>query len=74
MSDDAAALLLNTWHETGDVHQGDQRNIENIAKANKARAFVGRINIQRARFDAGIISDDANDDALNAGEAPADQR
>jgi hypothetical protein len=35
MSDDAAALLLNTWHETGDVHQVTNGMLKTLQKRMK---------------------------------------
>ena len=37
--DDAAEFLLRAGKETGNVFEGDQRNIERIAEAHEARAF-----------------------------------
>ena len=46
--------------------------LNTLQKRMKRARLVRGINVQRAGFDGGIVGDDADDDALNAGEANDD--
>ena len=67
-----AALLGEAGHEAGNIDQGDNRDIENIAGADKARALVGGVDVEAAAFEVGLIGDDTYDDAFDPRKADDD--
>ena len=69
MADDAAALLLDAGQEAGNVDERDERDVEAVAEADEARALVGRVHVERAGPDRRLVGDQADDDALDPGEA-----
>ena len=69
MADDAAAFLGFAGEETAGVHEGDERDVEDIAEADEPRAFIGSVDVESSGFLHRLVGDDANDDALDAGEA-----
>src|ERR1700687_5416618 len=66
--DDAAEFLLRAGKETGDVFEGDERNVEGVAEAHEARAFYGGVDVQNAGKKRGLIGDDADGAAIEARE------
>ena len=69
VADDAAALLLDAGQEARHVDQGHQRDVEDVAEADEARALVGRVDVERAGLLHRLVGDDADHDALDAREA-----
>ena len=47
MLDDPAILLSRSRQKSGNVFKRNQRNVETIAEAHKARAFHRRVDIER---------------------------
>ena len=48
VADDAAALLLHAGQKSRHIDKGQQRNIECIAEAHKARRLVGGVDVEHA--------------------------
>ena len=69
MANDAAAFLRLAGQEAGNVHERHQRNVKRVAETNEARAFVGRVDIEHARFHRRLIGDDPANDALQTRES-----
>ncbi len=69
MLDEAAIFLLGARHEARHVHKGDNRNVETVAEADKARRLAGGVNIQHAGQRHRLVGDKADRGALNAAEA-----
>ncbi len=74
MADDAAAFLGDAGHKAGDIDEGDQGDVENVAETDEAGAFVRGVDVEGAGFDGGVVGNDADDDALDAGETDDDVR
>ena len=51
--DDAAVLLLHTGKEAGNIVKGDQRNVEAVAEADKARALDRGADIEHSGEEVG---------------------
>ena len=69
VADDAAPFLVRPGQISGYIHQGDQRDIEGIAEADKAGSFIAGIDIQTAGFGPGLVGDDADAVAVQAGRS-----
>src|SRR5581483_9966186 len=52
--------------------KGQNRNVETIAKADKARGFVGGVNIEHTCQDHWLLRDDADDASIHARKADDD--
>ena len=74
MADDAAPFLLAAGQITGHIGDGQQRDIECIAKADKAGGFIRCIDIQATGQHHGLIGDDAHRAAVEACETDHDIR
>ena len=60
MCDDPAVLLRNAWQEAWYILERNQRDIEAIAKANKACTLNGSRDIQNTGQKCGLVSDDSH--------------
>src|SRR5690606_19312086 len=69
VADDAAAFLGDAGEEAGDVNEGEQGDVEDVAEADEARGLVGGVDVEGAGLEGGLVGDDAGDDALDAAEA-----
>ena len=72
MPDDAAPLLIGAGQIAGHIHQGEQRNIEGVAKANETGGLIRCVDIKSAAHDHGLVGDDADHVAVETGEAHND--
>ena len=68
MTNDATVLLVCSGHETRHVYEGDKRDVEGVAGAHKARAFLGRGDVQHAREHARLIADNSDNTPGYAGK------
>ena len=68
MADNAAVFLGHARHETGNVDEGDQWDVECIAEADELAALVGRVDIQYTGHHVGLVGDDADRAADHSGE------
>src|SRR6266478_85398 len=64
--DDAAKFLLRAGEKAGHVFEGDERNVEGVAKAHEARAFDGSVDVEDAGEKSGLVGDDADRSAIEA--------
>src|ERR1035438_9596956 len=60
MRDDAAVLLLRAGKKSRNVFEGDERNVEAVAEAHKARSLDARFDVEHARQKRGLVGDDAH--------------
>ena len=60
MFNNAAVFLRSTGHKARDIDQGDNGNIEGIAKTHKARGFNRCLDVQATRQNEGLIGYNAN--------------
>src|SRR5260370_28052015 len=67
--DDAAKFLLGAGEKTGNILEGDERNVEGVAETDKARALHGSVNVENAGEKRRLIADDADGAAVEAVEA-----
>jgi hypothetical protein len=72
VADDAAVLLPDARQETGDVHEGDQRNVERIARPDEASRLHRCVDVQGAGQDSGLLRDDADGASAQARESNDD--
>ena len=66
VSNHAAVFLTNARQKSGHIFQRQNRDIETIAKAHKARAFDRRVNVEDARENHRLLRDDADDAPIHA--------
>ena len=66
MADDAPPLLVAAGQVAGHVGDGQQRDIEGVAAADEAAGLVGRVHVQAAGHDLGLVGDDAHGPAAEA--------
>src|SRR5207237_2111553 len=67
--DDAPVLLVGPGEEPGHVHEGDQGDVEGVARAHEAAALSGGVDVEHAGQDLGLVAYDAHDVAVQAAEA-----
>ena len=72
MLDDAAVLLRRAGHEAGHVHEGDDGDVEGVAKAHEARGLDAAFDVQAAGQHQRLVGDDADHVAVHAGKADDD--
>ena len=72
VGDDAAIFLLRAAEEAGDIHQGDQGNVESVAEPDETGRLTGGIDVQDARQYPGLVGDDAYALPTHAGESDED--
>mmetsp|Transcript_31400 Transcript_31400/g.100205 ORF Transcript_31400/g.100205 Transcript_31400/m.100205 type:complete len:376 (-) Transcript_31400:367-1494(-) len=72
MADYSAILLCRPGEEAGDVHEGDERDVEGVAEPHEARRLLRRIDVQTASQMTWLIGDDAHGPAVEAREAHDD--
>ena len=70
--DDAAVFLRSAGHEAGHVHKGDDRDVERITKAHKARGLDARLDVQATGQHQRLIGHDAHHLAFHAGKTDDD--
>src|SRR5260370_7028787 len=70
--DDAAKFLLGAGEKTGNILEGDERNVEGVAETDKTRALHGSVDIENAGEKRGLIATDADGAAVEAPEAAAE--
>jgi hypothetical protein len=69
VADDPLALDLGADHEAGDVGEEQQGNVEGVAVPDEAGGLVGGVREQDAALVLGLVGDDADRAAVQAGEA-----
>ena len=69
MTNDAAVLLIDAWHEAGDILDGDDRDVEAVAETNETCALLRGIDIQSASEDLRLIGQEADGATCHAAEA-----
>lgn len=69
VADDSAAFLGKTRHEARGIDEVDDGNVEDVAGADEARAFVGGVDVEGSGADGGLVRDDADHDATDSGKA-----
>ena len=67
-------LLVGAGHETGHIHEGDDRDVEAVAEADEARRLVAGIDVEHPGQHARLIGDDADAVPAQAREADDDIR
>jgi hypothetical protein len=72
VTNNAAALLLDAGHEPRHVNQRYQWDIEDIAEPYEPCRLVGGIDIERSRFNQGIVGDNAGNNPLDTGKTNDD--
>src|SRR5439155_18218888 len=70
--DYAAILLVGTREKSGHIFEGDERNVESIAEAHKARSLERGIDIEHARQKRGLVGDDAYGPSIEPRESDDD--
>ena len=73
MADDAAVLLVDAGQEAGHVDEGDERDVERVARAHEAGGLLGRLDVEHAGEHHRLVADDADGVAVEAGEAAHDR-
>lgn len=69
MADNAAALLGETRHKSGNVHEVHNRNVKFVAGADKARSLVRGVDVEAAGLVGGLVSNYARHYSLESGKA-----
>ena len=69
MNDDSAVLLLCAGQEAGNVHEGNDRNVECIAETHEAGGFSGRVDVQYSGQVSGLVGHNADGCASHVGES-----
>ena len=72
MLDDAAVLLAGSGHEARHIDKGDDRDVEGIAKAHKARRLDRALDVQATGQHQRLVGNDADRLAFHAGKADDD--
>ena len=70
--DDAPVFLGGSGHEAGNVHEGDDRNVEGVAEAHETRRLDRGLDVEHSRQAPGLIGHDADRMSIHAGEANDD--
>ena len=73
MADDPGVLDLRADHEAGHVLEEDERDVEGVAEVDEARRLVGGVVVEDPGQLLGLVGDDPDRLAAEAGEA-GDQR
>ncbi len=69
VTDDAAALFIDSGQEAGNIDQADDRDVEHVAGTREAGHLVGSVTVERPGKDHRLVGDDADNHAGNAGKA-----
>src|SRR3546814_3091656 len=72
MLDDSVIFLRGAGQEAGDIDEGEDRNLECIAKADEARRLLRGIEVKHPREHQRLVRDDADRAPLDAPEAAED--
>src|SRR5205807_6189845 len=68
VADDPPVLLVGTGQEPGHVHEGDEGDVEGVARAHETAPLLGGVDVEHAGQDLGLVADDAHDVAVEAAE------
>ena len=68
LTNDTSVLLVDTGQESGDINEGDERNVEGIAEADETSTLDGGVDIEAAGLLERLVGDDTNGSALHATE------
>src|SRR5258708_9947363 len=74
MLDNPMMLLSDAGKKAGNVDKGEDRNIKGIAEADKARAFLGAVDVEDACKDHWLVGDDADGTPFDTAKADDDVR
>ncbi len=69
MADDAAPLLRGSRQESWDVDEGDERDVERVARADETRALDGGVDVENPGERAGLIAHHSHGMAVQARKA-----
>mmetsp|Transcript_19341 Transcript_19341/g.57038 ORF Transcript_19341/g.57038 Transcript_19341/m.57038 type:complete len:481 (-) Transcript_19341:38-1480(-) len=72
MADEAVVLLHRARQEAGHVHEGDEGDAKSVAKADEARRFDRRVNVEAAGKLERLVCNHAHATALHARKARDD--
>ena len=72
MPDDPAPLLVRARQEARDVDEGHKRDVERVARADKARRLHRRVDVEDAGERARLVPDDTHDVPAEARETADD--
>ena len=72
VADDPAPLLRGAGQEAGHVDEGDERDVERVARADEARRLDRRVDVEHAGERARLVADDADRVAAEPREAADD--
>eukprot|EP00128_Syssomonas_multiformis_P013753 Colp12_sorted_trinity150504_noHs@3106 len=72
VADDAAVLLHGAGQEAGNVHEGEDGDVEGVQEAHEAGGLHGRVDVQAASQVAGVVGHNTNSAALHARETADD--
>src|SRR5581483_11531222 len=72
VADDPAPLLRRPRQEARHVDEGDERDVERVARPDEARGLVRRVDVEDAGERARLVADDADRVAAEPSEAADD--
>src|SRR5262249_56498148 len=72
LANDAAVFLLRAGKESGDVLEGDERDVEAIAEAHKAPAFHRRVDVKDAGQNCRLVGHDPHRPPIKPGKPDND--
>src|SRR5262249_62090458 len=72
LGNDAAIFLVRGGKKSGNVPEGDERDVEAIAEAHKAPAFNRSVDVQHAGQKCGLVGYDAHRPPVEPGKPDDD--
>ena len=72
MADDATIFLVGAGHKTGHVHEGDNRNVEGVTRANKPCGLFRGVNVQDTGQNLGLIAHESHRVAVDSSKPASD--
>src|SRR5687768_4952721 len=72
MADDAAPFLRGAGEETGDVGEGEERNVEGVTGANEPGALAGRVDVENTSKVLRLVADHPDGKAVEPRESTDD--
>ena len=69
VADDAAVFLRSAGHKAGNIHQGEQGNVEAVAEADETGGLGGGVDVQNAGQVGGLVAYQSDGASGEAGEA-----
>ena len=68
MQDDSVVLLTRTGQEAGDIHEGDDRNIEGVAEAHEAGTLTRSVAVENTCQLLGLVGNDTHTFTVETGK------